>query len=675
MSENDVQREPILPGAPPPGRSAPGLLAKLAGPNPASDVPEALIEILDSAPMAMVLFDRDLRVIRANERWEFDFRTGPSRLIGRTLFDIDPGSRKWASLYENCMRGERMVSDGMAVALADGHIVQVSSVTVPWKRIDGEVGGVLGMYRLRADEGAGQYDLARTERRLETAIRLSGIHVWEMDHRTKAIWGMGQEDRFTAGSRGFLDLAEDNLIGIHPDDRAGAAAVFERARREGTPLRAEVRLNRPGPEIWASCAMAEYFDEAGALQTTLGVMRDITDRKQAEIALLAAKEEAEAANIAKSAFLATMSHEIRTPLNGVLGVAQAMAAGDLPSAQRDQLNVIQQSGETLLAILNDMLDLSKIEAGKLELEEIGFDLAEIARGAHATFTALANKKGLSFSLDIDAPDGVYRGDPTRLRQILYNLISNALKFTETGEIRVKVEHDGVDLVITVTDTGIGIPEAARAGLFNRFTQADTSTTRRFGGTGLGLAICKQLADLMGGSITLTSREGHGSAFVLRAPIARIGEARGPNPEKRSARRDAAMSELRVLAAEDNGVNQLVLKSLLLQIGVKPLVVDNGELAIKAWEDSDWDLILMDIQMPVMDGATATRAIRAREAESGRARTPIVALTANAMSHHVAEYLACGMDGHVAKPIDARALFEALDAALDAKAEAGDLRAA
>jgi signal transduction histidine kinase/AmiR/NasT family two-component response regulator len=672
MSERDAGRDLLPPGASRPDGGATGLRAGLA--DPPSVIPEALLEILHSAPLAMVLFDRDLRVIQANERWEFDFRTGPGRLIGLTLFDIDPNSRKWASLYEGCMRGERMVSDGMAVPLADGHIAQVSSVTVPWKQVDGEVGGVLGMYRLRADEAAGQYDLARTERRLETAIRLGGIHVWELDHRTKSIWGMGQEDRFTAGSRGFLDLAADNLIGIHPDDRAEAAAIFERARREGTPLRAEVRLNRPGPEIWVSGAMSEYFDEVGTLQTTLGVMQDITDRKQAEVALRAAKDEADAANVAKSEFLTTMSHEIRTPLNGVLGMAQAMAAEPLPAAQRDRLDVIRQSGEALLAILNDMLDLSKIEAGKLELEEIDFDLADIARGAHATFTALANKKGLSFSLDIGDAGGVYRGDPTRLRQILYNLISNALKFTETGEIRVEVEYDGVELAITVTDTGIGVPEAAQAGLFTRFTQADASTTRRFGGTGLGLAICKQLADLMGGSIAVTSREGHGSTFVFRAPMARIRAAKGSDAATAPSRPDDDVSELRVLAAEDNSVNQLVLKTLLLQIGVKPLVVGNGELAMKAWEDGDWDLILMDIQMPVMDGATATRAIRAREAATGRARTPIFALSANAMSHQVAEYLACGMDGHLAKPIDARLLFETLAATRDGKTEARSLRA-
>jgi CheY-like chemotaxis protein len=252
--------------------------------------------------------------------------------------------------------------------------------------------------------------------------------------------------------------------------------------------------------------------------------------------------------------------------------------------------------------------------------------------------------------------------------VLYNLISNALKFTEDGEIRVSVDYDGEALVTTVSDTGIGMSAQVVASLFSNFTQADTSTTRRFGGTGLGLAICKQLAELMGGSITVTSDEGRGSTFVFRAPMERIGEARAIEPAETSASGEVSALDIRVLAAEDNSVNQLVLKTLLLQVGVEPVIVENGKLALEAWEGGEWDVILMDVQMPEMDGPTAVRAIRAREAETGRARTPIVALTANAMSHQIAEYIASGMDDHVVKPIEARRLFQALEAALDMKAQ-------
>jgi signal transduction histidine kinase/CheY-like chemotaxis protein len=399
--------------------------------------------------------------------------------------------------------------------------------------------------------------------------------------------------------------------------------------------------------------------------------RSRTALRQARGQARAGEQAAESANEAKSAFLATMSHEIRTPLNGVLGMAQAMAAEVLSPVQRERLDIIDQSGKALLAILNDILDLSKIEAGKLELEEIEFDLGDVARGAHSAFTALANKKGLSFALDIDQARGVYRGDPTRLRQILYNLISNALKFTEAGEIRVTaVRSDGV-LRFSVADTGLGIPDEALAKLFGKFAQVDASTTRRFGGTGLGLAICQQLSRLMGGTIEVESELGRGSTFIVTLPMPRVGEAAPaiPLPSPPDVQAVDSAAGLRVLAAEDNTVNQLVLKTLLHQIGVEPVVVGDGAAALEAWEAGHWDAILMDVQMPVMDGPTATRRIREREALTGRRRTPIIALTANAMSHHVADYLASGMDAHVAKPIEASRLFQALQAAIDGPDEA------
>jgi two-component system, sensor histidine kinase len=381
-------------------------------------------------------------------------------------------------------------------------------------------------------------------------------------------------------------------------------------------------------------------------------------RKQARDGELAA----ESANAAKSTFLATMSHEIRTPLNGVLGMAQAMAGDELSERQRDRLSVVHRSGEALLAILNDVLDLSKIEAGKLELEQLEFELMEVARGAYSAFTALANKKGLSFALDIEGARGRYLGDPTRLRQILYNLISNALKFTEQGEIRVTARRDGEVLELSVKDTGVGIPPESLSKLFAKFDQLDSSTTRRFGGTGLGLAICRELAQLMDGEIGVESELGLGSKFTLRVPLKWIGEERAVSNGVAELRAERSEITLRVLAAEDNAVNQLVLKTLLHQMGVDPTVVDNGRLAVEAWETGDWDVILMDIQMPVMDGLTATAQIRARELATGRTPTPIVALTANAMSHHVDQYVSAGMNGHVAKPIQAADLYAALTTA-------------
>ena len=397
--------------------------------------------------------------------------------------------------------------------------------------------------------------------------------------------------------------------------------------------------------------------------------RDAERLKRIHAVARTARAAAEAANYAKSQFLANMSHEIRTPLNGVLGMAQAMEQDPLTELQRDRLAVIRRSGDMLLAILNDILDLSKIEAGKLELEAASFDLEELARGAHAAFTAVANKKGVCFDLAIEPrAAGGYVGDSTRVRQILYNLVSNALKFTEAGQVRVDLFALPHGFGMRVEDTGIGIAPDRVAHLFQKFEQADASTTRRFGGTGLGLSICRELAQLMGGAIAVESQIGCGSVFTVTLPLERSTEPVAPTlaalveniPE-------AALGErpLKVLAAEDNSVNQLVLKTLLHQAGVHPTLVGDGVAALAAWEQEDWDLILMDMQMPLMDGLDATRAIRAREASSMRLRTPIIALTANVMSHQLATYVEAGMDGFVGKPIEVGELFAAMEAALSA----------
>ncbi len=426
----------------------------------------------------------------------------------------------------------------------------------------------------------------------------------------------------------------------------GKPYTLERRGLGGVVLRDDARPAADGGWIITSQDITRSVRRAAELEEITAELRE-------------ARNAAEAANRTKSAFLATMSHEIRTPLNGVLGMVQALAFDELSAVQRERLDIIRQSGESLLAILNDILDLSKIEAGQLELEEVDFDLRTLVMGAHAAFTALANKKGLSFDLAVeDSADGVYRGDPTRLRQILYNVVSNALKFTEEGEVRVSAGYHDGELRLTVADTGIGVEPERLPALFERFVQADASTTRQYGGTGLGLAICRELAELMGGTIVAESEVGRGTTVKFRAPMARIADAR-PASAQSGAERVSAAPGLRILAAEDNAVNQLVLKTLLHQLGVDPVVVEDGEQAVQAWQAEAWDLVLMDVQMPKLDGVQATRRIRELEAASGRPRTPIVALTANAMSHQIAEYLQNGMDTHVSKPIQAEALFRAI----------------
>jgi signal transduction histidine kinase/AmiR/NasT family two-component response regulator len=425
-------------------------------------------------------------------------------------------------------------------------------------------------------------------------------------------------------------------------------------RADGCPVdvRVHVRTLAGGESPWGVC-MATFVD--------------MTEVQRAARAQREATMAAEAANRAKTEFLATMSHEIRTPLNGVLGMAQVMEHDDLSPTQRSRIDIIRKSGESLLTILNDILDLSKIEAGKLDLEAVEFDLGELVRVACAPFGVAARGKGLTFEVQIDPDaDGGYLGDPVRVRQIISNLLSNAVKFTDNGGLRLTIATRSSGFRLTVSDTGAGIAPDRIVKIFEKFVQADSSTTRRFGGTGLGLAIIRKIAEAMGGTISVDSVLGEGSTFVVDLPVARCSwanEVRAPAPQP--GPRGVAERELRILAAEDNPINQLVLRTLLEQFGLQPEIVESGVEAVEMWERGDWDLILMDVQMPVMDGPTATRRIRARERELGRGRTPIIALTANAMSHQIDEYSAAGMDGFVAKPIEIARLYDVINSIVQA----------
>ena len=515
----------------------------------------------------------------------------------------------------------------------------------------------------------------RVDERMEIALRIADLHVFEADFAAGTLVSQGAEDTFFEQSLTFEQLSSDPFCGVHVDDRARVAMEFNQSVIRGEPYRSEYRVARSDDgEVWASSAVDLTSDANGQPLRVIGTLRNITKRKRAEQALIRARDEAEAASRAKSDFLATISHEIRTPLNGVLGMAQAMAADPLSDAQRERLRVLHRSGEALLTLLNDVLDLAKIESGKLEIEEAEFDLDSLCRGAAASYSVLAESKGveLRFSISKAARRQVL-GDSTRVRQILHNLLSNAIKFTPSGVVSLSVSARRRDIVFTVTDTGIGIAPDKLALLFDKFVQADASTTRRFGGSGLGLAIARDLAHLMGGDVEVESEEGRGSTFRVRLPLTRL-DAAPPEPSAKPAPAfEAASSGLRILAAEDNEVNQLVLRTLLGQAGAEVALVEDGVAAIAAWEASDWDVILMDVHMPVLDGVAATRQIRQREVATGRKRTPILALTANAMTHQAAEYRAAGMDQVVAKPIEVSRLFAALDVALSAAEADGEAK--
>ncbi len=400
----------------------------------------------------------------------------------------------------------------------------------------------------------------------------------------------------------------------------------------------------------------------------LVICEDITERKASAAALAEALQKAEAASVAKSEFLANMSHEIRTPLNGVIGMAEVLSRTALDDAQREMMEVILNSGRALNLLLSDILDLSKIEARGLELSRDPVDLREAITAAVAVFKAVAENKGLAFRLTFadDFHDHVL-GDALRIRQIVANLTSNAVKFTASGsvtiEARTRVEPDGrVDLLVSVQDTGEGFDSGMADRLFERFQQADGSVTRKVGGTGLGLPIARRLARLMEGDVSCAAQPGGGATFRFEARLA--SDAGRPQPKPVDPRSEGALERrLRVLLAEDHPTNQKVI-GLMLADAADVVVAVDGRAAIEAYEKDAFDVVLMDTQMPVMDGLAAIAEIRRREREARARRIPIISLTANAMPHQVQACLEAGADLHLAKPVSIQGLFATLNAALE-----------
>jgi len=520
-------------------------------------------------------------------------------------------------------------------------------------------------------------DAAANKKRLEFAIESAGDGYLEFDIAANRLTPLSSLFTMTGYERRELTI-EDGFGMIHPDEREEAIASFERLKSgasEGWDQELRMRM-ADGSVRWMRMRARALKTADGSFNEVIATLVDLTSSKALEAELRAAKEAAEASSSAKSQFLANMSHEIRTPLNGVLGMAQALDGDELAPAQKEKVAIILDSGKSLTALLNDVLDLTKIEAGKLEISAVPGDFLHTMKRTRQLFQAQAEDKGLELLVRYDSnfPQRLAY-DPVRVRQCIGNLLSNAIKFTAKGRVEVAISAKGSGagqhmVSVEISDTGIGMSPETVGKLFSVFTQADSATTRKFGGSGLGLAISRQLARMMGGDLVVESREGKGSIFRLTFKAQEAAPAAATETVLARRSGDASKRSLRgvrVLLTDDNAINRQVIKLFLAPQGCDIVEAANGKEALDKAASGDFDVMLLDIHMPVMDGKEAIQRLRA--ANQPWSKMPVIALTADAMSGDREKYLALGMTDYVSKPVDQRELVAKMYSVL--KLEAPD----
>jgi len=576
----------------------------------------------------------------------------------------------YVGAFQRAVRERTAFRAEARVRRADGKWRMFGSYATPRLSPDGTFLGHVGLSSDITDRRQAEQALRSSEEKFRQLAENIREVFWMMPATADQMLYVGPAYELVWG-RTCASLYQDPMSwfdSIHPDDREQARGLFAR-QMQGESIESEYRIRTPdGQEKWIRDRAFPIRDQAGQLIRVAGIAEEITERKRYEEELIRAREGAEAANRAKSRFLANMSHEIRTPMNGVIGMIQLLLGTSLTAEQRRYLNIAETSGRALLTLIDGILDLSKIEARKVVLENLSFDLRRSVEEVVQLLRAQAKAKGLAFRSNV-SPEipRLLGGDAHRLRQVLTNLCANAIKFTERGEVVVEAALEGrrdgrATVRFTVADTGIGIRPEQVAAIFSAFTQADDSTTRKYGGTGLGLAICKQLAELMEGTIGVDSREGCGSTFWFTAvfDLEPAGQQSPANQPQNGINRAAhgarpVGSDARILLAEDNATNREVALAQMEKLGYQVHAVTNGAEALEAVQHGRYDLVLMDCEMPVMDGFEATCRIR----KSIHPAIPIIAVTADAMVSDRDRCLNAGMNDYLAKPVELEKLAEVL----------------
>lgn len=537
------------------------------------------------------------------------------------------------------------------------------------------VSGILYIAKDVSVQKKNEEELKKSKELIELALRASNDGIWDWDLTNHQFY-------FSPRWKEMLGYADDEFLNsleawedsIFPEDKEIALQRLDEYNEGKVPEFKEIQryYHKNGQTLYILSRCIHQKDESGRVTRMIWAHTDITFQKQAELDLQIAKEQAEAANMAKSLFLTNMSHEIRTPLNAILGFTNHLLGSALSDDQRKFLSLIDTSGKNLSKLLCDILDLSKIETGKLELDYQEFNFRDSISSTLEPYKFIANDKRLAFELTFDEsiPTGNIISDPLRINQVIINLVANSIKFTKEGSIKVNfaakedpsLKEDEVFIEVKVTDTGLGIPAEKKDVIFERFNQADNSVTRKYGGSGLGLTIVRQMVHLLGGEVDFKSPAPgtkQGTEFTFLIKIKLIKEIK-QNRKIKTSSGDLFFNKVyKVLVVEDNEMNQILAMNVLQDIGIEAILVENGLEAVEKVDREDFDLILMDIQMPVMNGIEATKLIRAK-----KFRKPILALSANVGTEDIGNCFEAGMNLHIAKPFTKEEIFDALSRFLE-----------
>ena len=623
--------------------------------------------VFERSPAAIMVADSQQRIAAWNPMTEKMLGMGKADLFNKPVSILYP-PQEWKRL-RSLMARHRGVIPSIETKLLckDASMLDVSASISVLKDLKDKVIGSIRIFYDITREKLAQHQMRESENKLRIILDNSAAAITMTDEKEQIVsWNSFTERLLGMGPQ---DLLLRPIHTLYPQEEWKTIRSLN-IRQSGFKHHMETKaIRKDGTVIDVDLSVNILKNEQGKVIGSVGMLQDITERKRADEMILQAKLAAEEANAAKSVFLAKMSHEVRTPMNAIIGMIDLTLDTSLTEEQKDNLKVAKDAADSLLGLINDILDLSRAQAGKVVIEEIEINVQDIVKNVCKGLMVLARNKGVDVVWSIDP--GIPRlliGDPVRLRQVLVNLINNAIKFTHKGKVQVNVVKKALtdkdcELVFEVIDSGIGISHENLPHIFDVFTDAHNTTARRYGGTGLGLAICKKIIEMMYGHIEVDSIEGTGSTFRFTIIFGFKPDLLSHLSDEQNAQTGigeslipAELHNLRILLAEDNTVNQRIAVKVLEKFGWKVTAANNGQEVLNILNTQTFDVILMDDSMPVLTGIEATQVIRREEKQTGQ-HVPIIAMTANAMAGDKEKYLASGMDGYVSKPIDRKLLYE------------------